>query len=110
MLIRSRWLRSRMKIYTFFTDTNPAFCTVSHIISLTCDYHIHLQLKAEIVVNGLPELFAVAVQMSEPLVVRGRCPLSFRVKDSDDHTRGRKPREKGRHGNKGTLTRQSQKE
>ena len=78
-------------------------------------YHILLELKAEIIVNGLPQLFTVASQMSEPLVVRGRCPLSFKVKDRDGHTRhserrGKKSREKGRHGNKGASPRQSQKE
>ena len=78
-------------------------------------YHCVLDLKGEIVVNGVPQLVTVASQMSEPLVVRGRCPLSFKNKDRDGPTRysdrkGKKTREKGRNGNKGASTRQSQKE
>lgn len=78
-------------------------------------YHCVDDLTAEIIINGVPQLFKVASQMSEPLVVRGRCPLSFKDKDKDDHTRssdrkGKKPREKGRNGKKGASTRQSQKE
>lgn len=78
-------------------------------------YHAFLELKAEIDVNGVPQLITVASQISEPLVVRGRCPLSFKNKDRDGHNRssdrkGKKPREKGRNGNKGASIRQSQKE
>ena len=78
-------------------------------------YHVVSDLKAEIIVNGESQMFTVASQMSEPLVVRGRCPLSFKNKDRDGHNRssdrkGRKPREKGRNGNRGASTRQSQKE
>lgn len=63
-------------------------------------YHILLELKAEIIVDGLPQLFTVASKMSEPLVVRGRCPLSFKGKDKDGHTcdpkcKGRKLRRDG---------------
>ena len=60
-------------------------------------YHILLELKAEIMVEGVPKLFTVASRLSERLVVRGRCPLSFKNKDEEDcHTRdpdrkGRKP-------------------
>lgn len=75
-------------------------------------YHILLELKAEIVVNGLPQLITVASQMSDPLVVRGRCPLSFKFKDREGHTRysdrrgkkARKPREKRLNANKGAPT------
>ena len=75
-------------------------------------YHILLELKAEIVVNGLPQFITVASQMSDPLVVRGRCPLSFKFKDREGQTlssnrRGkkvRKPREKGRNGSNGAST------
>lgn len=77
-------------------------------------YHILLELKAEIIVDGVPKLFTVASKMSEPLVVRGRCPLSF--KDKDGHTRdpsrkGRKPpRDRSGHEKKSGPTAQSQKE
>lgn len=75
-------------------------------------YHILLELKAEIVVNGLPQLVTVASQMSDPLVVRGRCPLSFKFKDKERQAvhstrRGKKEREardKGRTVNKGAST------
>ena len=81
-------------------------------------YHIVLELKAEIMVDGVPTLFTVASRISEPLVVRGRCPLSFKDKDKDKdgHTRdrgrkGRKqPRAGGGSGNKGGSTKQSQEE
>lgn len=46
-------------------------------------YHILLELKAEILVDGVPKLFIVSSQMSDALVVRGRCPLSFKDKDED---------------------------
>lgn len=76
-------------------------------------YHILLELKAEVIVDGVAELFTVASTLSDPLVVRGRCPLSF--KKNKGHTRsrdrkGRRPyRDGGGHGNKGVSTRQSQK-
>ena len=44
-------------------------------------YHILLELKAEIVIGGVRKTFTVASKMSEALVVRGRCPLSFKNKD-----------------------------
>ena len=77
-------------------------------------YHILLELKAEIIVDGLPRLFTVASRMSEPLVVRGRCPLSFKDKDKDSHTHDSKDR-KPRSGGGGNRSRkcstvQSQKE
>lgn len=77
-------------------------------------YHILLELKAEVIITGVPELFTVASRMSEPLVVRGRCPLSFNKKDH--HTRnpdckGRKrPRDRGRNGSNGDPTTRSQKD
>ena len=46
-------------------------------------YHILLELKAEILVDGVPKLFIVSSRMSDALVVRGRCPLSFKDKDKD---------------------------
>ena len=46
-------------------------------------YHILLELKAEILVDGVPRLFTVSSKMSDALVVRGRCPLSFKDKDKD---------------------------
>ena len=46
-------------------------------------YHILIELKAEILVDGVPKLFTVSSQMSDALVVRGRCPLSFKDKDED---------------------------
>lgn len=77
-------------------------------------YHILLELKAEIIVGGVPELFTVASRMSEPLVVRGRCPLSFKAKDdhAPDHDRkGSNPSgDRGRRKGKGRSTTQSQKE
>lgn len=77
-------------------------------------YHILLELKAEILVDGVTEMFTVASKMSEPLVVRGRCPLSFKGKDGraqDPDHKGRKPpRDKGGIGSKRSSTKQSQKE
>ena len=52
-------------------------------------YHILLELKAEIMVDGVPALFTVCSKMSEPLVVRGRCPLSFKDRDHRGKTSGR---------------------
>ncbi len=77
-------------------------------------YHILLELKAEIIENGVPKLFTIASKMSEPLVVRGRCPLSFKAKDG--HTRhlfrkGRKLARDGRgNGNRRGPTTKGQKE
>ncbi|MCJ1250100.1 hypothetical protein MMC30_007326 [Trapelia coarctata] len=34
---KSRQKRKRPKTYTFFIDTNPLFCIISHIVSLACD-------------------------------------------------------------------------
>lgn len=76
-------------------------------------YHVVVELMVELIVDGSPESFVVASVISEPLVVRGRCPLSFKPKDG--HTRhtdrkGRKPpRDGGGHGKKRGST-QSQKE
>ena len=50
-------------------------------------YHILLELKAEILVDGVPRLFTVSSKMSDALVVRGRCPLSFKDKDKDGNIR-----------------------
>ena len=50
-------------------------------------YHILLELKAEILVDGVPKLFIVSSKMSDALVVRGRCPLSFKDKDKDGNIR-----------------------
>lgn len=79
-------------------------------------YHILLELKAEIIVDGVPTLFTVASRMSESLVVRGRCPLSFKDKDEDGHTPG--PDRKGRktpragcgYGNRGGSTKRRKQE
>ena len=46
-------------------------------------YHILLELKAEVIVDGVPKMFTISSKMSEALVVRGRCPLSFKDKDKD---------------------------
>ena len=79
-------------------------------------YHILLELKAEIIVDGVSKLFTVASKMSKPLVVRGRCPLSFKKKDKDGDTRdpepkGRKrPRDGGGNGSRRYSTIRSQKE
>ena len=79
-------------------------------------YHILLELKAEIMVDGVPKLFTVASKMSKPLVVRGRCPLSFKKKDNDGDTchperKGRKrPRDGGGNSSRRCSTTQSQKE
>ena len=59
-------------------------------------YHILLELKAEVVVDGVTQLVTVASRMSEPLVVRGRCPLSFQVSEhesekNDPDPKGKKP-------------------
>ena len=76
-------------------------------------YHVVVELMVEVIVDGSPESFVVASVISEPLVVRGRCPLSFKPKDG--HTRhpdrkGRKPpRDGGGHGKQRDST-QSQKE
>ena len=61
-------------------------------------YYILLELKAEIIVDGAPQLFTVASKLSEPLVVRGRCPLSFKQKDKDKNEDGhtRDPDRKGK--------------
>ncbi len=65
-------------------------------------YHILLELKAEVIIAGVPELFTVASRMSEPLVVRGRCPLSFNKKDRYTRIPDRKgkkhPRDRGGNG------------
>ena len=60
-------------------------------------YHILLELKAEILVDGVPKLFIVSSKMSDALVVRGRCPLSFKDKDEDKDKNGdiRNPDRKG---------------
>ena len=50
-------------------------------------YHILLELKAEILVDGVSKLFIVSSKMSDALVVRGRCPLSFKEKDKDGNIR-----------------------
>ena len=50
-------------------------------------YHILLELKAEILVDGVPKLLLVSSKMSDALVVRGRCPLSFKDKDKDGNFR-----------------------
>ena len=77
-------------------------------------YHILLELKAEVDIDGAPKSFTVASKMSEALVVRGRCPLSF--KDKDGHTRGpdrkgrKSPRDGGSCGNRKGSTMQSLKE
>ena len=75
-------------------------------------YHILLELKAEIIVDGVPERFVIASKMSEALVVRGRCPLSFKEKDvhtRDDDRKGRKPRrDRGGDGSKGGSTTRKQ--
>lgn len=82
-------------------------------------YHVIVELMAEVIIDGISESFVVASVMSEPLVVRGRCPLSFKPKDSkpeDGHTRdpnrkGRKPpRDGGGNRKKGTSTTQIPKE
>ena len=79
-------------------------------------YHILLELKAEVIVQGVPKLFTVASKMSKPLVVRGRCPLSFKKRDKDGPThqpdcKGRKrPRDGGGNGGRRCLKMQSQKE
>ncbi|CAD6568814.1 MAG: hypothetical protein ASARMPREDX12_001853 [Alectoria sarmentosa] len=82
-------------------------------------YHVVVELMAEVFVDGTPQSFIVASVMSEPLVVRGRCPLSFKPKNSkleDGHTRdpdrkGRKrPRDGGRNGKNGGSNMQSQME
>ena len=71
-------------------------------------YHILLELEAEIIVDGVPERFVIASRMSEPLVVRGRCPLSFQEKDGhtgDDDRKGRKPpRDRRGDGSEGGST------
>ena len=75
-------------------------------------YHILLELKAEVIIDGVSELLTVASRMSEPLVVRGRCPLSFKKKDGHDpdpDRKGRKsPRDRGRHGRKRGRTKEGQ--
>lgn len=77
-------------------------------------YHILLELKAEILVDGVPKLFTVASKISDALVVRGRCPLSFKGKDGRTQgpdNKGRKPpRDRGGNGSKRRLGKQSQKE
>lgn len=76
-------------------------------------YHILLELKAEIIVDGLPQLFTVASKMSEALVVRGRCPLSFKGKDKDGdrNRKARKlPRDEGGNKSRRHSTVQSEKE
>lgn len=77
-------------------------------------YHILIELKAEIIVDGVSRLFTVASQMSEPLVVRGRCPLSFKekdCKDGDPNRKGRKrPRDRDGNEKKRGSTTHSQKE
>ena len=60
-------------------------------------YHILLELKAEILVDGVPKLFLVSSRFSDALVVRGRCPLSFKDKDKDKDKDG-KIRNSGRKG------------
>ena len=80
-------------------------------------YHILLELKAEILVDGVPKLFIVSSRMSDALVVRGRCPLSFKDKDKDgkirqsDRKGARKSARNGsRIGSRRGSTVQSQKE
>ena len=80
-------------------------------------YHILLELKAEILVDGVPNLFIVSSQMSDALVVRGRCPLSFKDKDKDGNIRDsdrKGARKSARNGNRTGSRRgstvQSQKE
>lgn len=77
-------------------------------------YHVLVELMADVIVDGISESFVVASVMSVPLVVRGRCPLSFKTKDGhtgDPDRKGRKPsRDGGGHGKKRGSTTQSQKE
>ena len=86
-------------------------------------YRILLELKAEILVNGSPRLSTIASKLSDSLVVRGRCPLSFKEKDDasgpdrigghtrDSDRKGRKPpRREGGKGSKEASTRQIQEE
>ena len=77
-------------------------------------YHILLELKAEVIIAGVPEFFTVASRMSEPPVVRGRCPLSFNKKDRhirNPDRKGRKPpRDRGGNGSNGDTTTRSQKD
>ena len=77
-------------------------------------YHILLELKAEVVVDGVTKLVTVASRMSEPLVVRGRCPLSFQISDQDcdNNDSDLQERESSRGGavrNKKSSTTQSKK-
>ena len=77
-------------------------------------YHIVLELKAEVVIDGVTQLVTVASRMSEPLVVRGRCPLSFQVSEQesdpdDPDPKGKKPSRGGAVRNKKGSTKQSKK-
>ena len=77
-------------------------------------YHILLELKAEVVIDGVTQLVTVASRMSEPLVVRGRCPLSFQVSEheadpNDPDPKGKKPSRGGPARNKKGSTMHSKK-
>ena len=76
-------------------------------------YHILLELKAEVVVDGVTQLVTVASRMSEPLVVRGRCPLSFQISgpncDKNTDPKGRGSSRGGAVRNKKGSTTQSKK-
>ena len=66
-------------------------------------YHILLELKAEVVVDGVTQLVTVASRMSESLVVRGRCPLSFQV--SEHESEKNDPDPKGKKSSRGGAAR-----
>ena len=66
-------------------------------------YHILLELKAEVVVDGATHLVTVASRMSEALVVRGRCPLSFQV--SEHESEKNDPDPKGKKSSRGGAAR-----
>ena len=77
-------------------------------------YHILLELKAEVVVDGVTQLVTVASRMSEALVVRGRCPLSFQLNEhesekNDPDAKGNKFSRGGAARNKKGSTAQSKK-
>ena len=72
-------------------------------------YHILLELKAEVIVDGVTQLVTVASRMSEALVVRGRCPLSFQLSEhesdkNDPDAKGKKSSQGAARNKKGSTT------
>ena len=66
-------------------------------------YHIVLELKAKVVIDGVTQLVTIASRMSEPLVVRGRCPLSFQVSEHESDPNDPDP--KGKKSSRGGAAR-----